>query len=692
MSGLENAYSEFWDELLLEATSTQELQATAFFDLYAETAAENGDCGDLEYCPVRKDGSRGYQLDGYALDVEIGELVLVICDFRDEREVQPLDSSKIKSIFGKVRRFFDNSCKKEFVGDLEETSYEFQAGYLILQHRAHIKRVRIIIFSNARIAIRKNILTSDQRNGLKFSYSILDFERYIDIQKSRAGGEPIMIELEELNSKPLPCLSAHSGSDEYASYLVAVPGELLAEVYGMYGARLLEQNVRTFLQARTKVNKGIIETIKNSPKMFFAYNNGLTATASSIEAVKTPNGNLGIVSLSNLQIVNGGQTTASILYARDKEKADLSNVFVQMKLSVVDSNIIEEVVPKISRFANTQNRVSEADFFSSHPFHLEMEKISRRLTAPASEGALTGSKWFYERARGQYRDKQAYMPDGRRKRFQLEFPKTQVIVKTDLAKYQTAFECKPWIVCRGAQKCFLEFATATGKKWASSPGKFNEGYFKNAVATAILFKWTDKMIEQSDWYRSERGYKAQIVAYTVSWLIDRIIQEKKSSLDLRSIWNKQGLPPSLKNILEETAPQVAKIVRDAPDEIKNVGEYSKRELCWSAIQKRVGVSIGARLKGSLIDISSVTDEKKDDRAIQKIDSGIDFDVKLLRLASIVEEIESEAERRGLKTHTTDKALKKIQQGKINLTRQEKSAMKKLLNSLAEIGFELPDLE
>ena len=255
MTELEKSYEEFWHELLLEAESSKELQATAFFDLYASIAAENGDCGDLEYCPVRKEGSRGYQIDGYSIDADTGELVIAVCDFQDDRELQALNSSNVESHFRRVQRFFDNARKSKFVSELEETSYEFQAAYLILSKVALIKRIRIIIFSNARLAVRKNIVTTEEKDGIYFSFSILDFSRYVDILNSRTGSEPIEIDLTELHSQPLPCLPAHSGSDQYASYLVAVPGELLAEIYGMYGARLLEQNVRTFLRPEPRSTK-----------------------------------------------------------------------------------------------------------------------------------------------------------------------------------------------------------------------------------------------------------------------------------------------------------------------------------------------------------------------------------------------------------------------------------------------------
>ena len=102
---------------------------------------------------------------------------------------------------------------------------------------------------------------------------------------------------------------------------------------------------------------------------------------------------------TNEFLCDGGQTTVSLFHTRKRDKADLSQIFVQMKLSVIDSQQSEMVVPKISEYANTRNRVNAADFFSNHPFHVSMEGFSRRIWAPAQEGAPRETRWFYERMR-----------------------------------------------------------------------------------------------------------------------------------------------------------------------------------------------------------------------------------------------------------------------------------------------------
>ena len=688
-NGLQNLYEEFREELLLDAQATGELQATAFFQTYAAIAAENGDCGDLQYSHARKDGTNGYQIDGYALDVDQRELVLAVSDFRTNGDLQSLNISNLNTLFRRGERFLENSLTSDFVFQLEETSDDFQVAHLIHRNADFIKRVKFIVFSNARLVARKRQVETKHARGRVLNFSVLDFSRYADILESRTGSEPIDIDVEELNGQAIPCIRAFSSGDDYESYLIVLPGTLLAEIYGRYGARLLEQNVRTFLQARTKVNRGIINTINNRPNMFFAYNNGLTATASGIRMAPLPDGGLGIAELSDLQIVNGGQTTASILYARDRNNADLSSVYVQMKLSVIKAEMVQEVVPKISRFANTQNRISEADFFASHPFHLEMEKISRRLTAPPKEGALQGSRWFYERARGQYRDEQAYMREGERKRFQLQYPKDQVVLKTDVSKYELTFERKPYLVSQGAQKAFLAFADDISDRWENDANRLGEGYFKDLMSKAIVFRWTDRMIGSSGWYRSDRGYKAQIVTYTVAWVVDRVRQERGSEVDLRQIWTRQSVPEPLAQALSDAAPLVAEIIKDAPESVRNISEYAKRQACWTAVQNEMDMELPAQIESCLIDDGEKKQVRKDDRAVKRIDDEIDLDLLLLKLVPRMNEVREAADRNSLLSPAGDRAMTKLSSGKVNLTRSEKKVMREMLAKLDQVGVELP---
>lgn len=630
MSEIANDFTDFKHDVMLEAEASAVLQADAFFQLYSEAAIENGDIEHVTPCAVLHEGSRRFRIDGYNLNNEQGELILVVSDFRSADDLQKLNAADVESYFKQVERFYQRAQAADFINALEDSSPTFEAAFLIYEARNLIKRVRIILFSNAVMSMRKKLATMREEDGVRFSYSILDFERYAAIQASRSGSDPIEIDFNDNGLSPLPCLHASSGTDDYASYLVVLPGQTLSEIYGLYGARLLEANVRTFLQARTKVNKGIINTLKDAPHNFFAFNNGLTATASEI-TISSNNKGAFIESVKNLQIVNGGQTTASILYAKDKEKADLSNVYVQMKLSVVKPEVIEEIVPLISRYANTQNRISEADFFSSHPFHLHLEKLSRRISAPPKEGSLAGSKWFYERARGQYKDEQAYMTPGARKRFLAEYPRDQMLVKTDFAKYEMTFEGMPHIVSRGAQKCFMAYAANVEKHWKPEALEYGDGFFRDAMCRALIFRWTDKMIGTSEWYKNDRGYKSQMVTYTLAVLSD-VIRRSESSFDYRKIWSTQSLPVTLQQTTRSLAPEISRLIKDPPENVRNVAEFCKQQACWARLSGEFDSSWIDGMNDCLIGKEKAKDLKRSAKKERKIDSGIDAQKKVFELA------------------------------------------------------------
>lgn len=678
--------ADFWEELDLEVESTGDLAPAAFFSIFARIAADNGDCTDLVYTPVIREGRGSFQIDGIGLELERNELHVAICDFRQSRELETINARELDAQFQRVRRFIEAAVEPEFIAAIEEESPAFQAAFPIFENWQRIRRVRILLLTNARLAIRSQPEAIGEILGTPVVRNILDLRRYAEIMRSLGSPEPIEIDLEALNDGPLACLPAHGSSGTYEAYLVALPGELLAKVYGLWGARLLEQNVRSFLQAKTKVNKGIIETIQNYPGMFFAYNNGITATASGIKTVPLEGGGLGISSIENLQIVNGGQTTASILYAKDSNKtSDLSEVFVQMKLAVVTPALVEEVVPDISRFANTQNKVSEADFFSNHPFHVEMEKLSRRLPAPPKPGSFVGSKWFYERARGQYRYGQASGQDRDKRKFEVEFPRDQVISKIEIAKYALTFDQLPFIVSRGETKFFLEFAERVGAEWAAGQDDFNENYFKSLVAKAIVFRRLDKLTGKADWYKEDRGYKAQTITYSIAWLVNYLEKEHGKVLNLLRVWTEQELSAELEQLLLNIATRVARELRDAPANVKNIGEYSKQKICWDAI-RALDIKV-PHFESITVPRDDVRKDLRDAREINRTDKDIEFDILLLKFPAAIGEIVDFARARRLLSPKSNAALTKLARGKLSLAVPERNALKNLVLRMREAGFD-----
>jgi hypothetical protein len=392
--------------------------------------------------------------------------------------------------------------------------------------------------------------------------------------------EDIEIDLEQDFGQCLQALPAHLNDPGYEGYLLVIPGRLLASIYDRWGARLLEQNVRVFLQARGNINKGIRATIENDPTMFFAYNNGISATAEAVET-KTVHGTTIIKSVKNLQIVNGGQTTASIFEASRKKDVALGSVFVQMKLSIVDSSRATTVIPKISEYANSQNRVNAADFFANHPFHVRIEGFSRRIYAPSPDGSFRQSKWFYERARGQYQDARARLSVAERRKFDLEYPKAQVFNKTDLAKYLMLWQQAPDTVCRGAQKNFAEFAKRTGTEWSKNEDAYNELFYRHLIARALVFQKAEKIVSEQSWY--EGGYRAQIVAYAIAKISFEVTNIRRV-VDFDAVWRAQGISAHLDKALSLAAKAVHDILVKTPAGRRNVTEWAKDPGCWSRVK------------------------------------------------------------------------------------------------------------
>ncbi|MDF7806095.1 AIPR family protein [Pontiellaceae bacterium B12219] len=519
-----------------------------------------------EYKKAGGSGVAGVRLDAYNYNEETEVLSLIISDFRAGKTADTLKNTEIKKLFLLAERFLSNCATDDFFQSLEESTPGYTAAREISERRMVTARVQFFLVSNSVLSKSAKDIASSDKN---WSYQVWDLGRIARIEESGKAREDMVVPFED----GIPCLPAFTGSENCRSFLLALPGELIASLYDEYGERLLEQNVRTFLQFRGKVNKGMRNTVQNEPEMFFAYNNGLTTTAEDVEFDTSTNT---LKSITNLQIVNGGQTTASLFTSKRKHQHDLSKVYVQVKLTVITPSEVESVVPRISEYANTQNKVNAADFFSNHPFHLLVEKFSRRLWAPSSGSQET--HWFYERARGQYANAYANMTKSKQNEFLRMNPKHQMFTKTDLAKYIYSFEQRPHIVSKGAQFCFAQFASDIGKKWEKSEKQFNELYFKSAIAKAIIFKSLDKQIMNQPWYG---GYKANIVTYSLAKL-SNMIDATGYHLDYLKIWQNQAISPAMNSLLLEIAEEVNETIQDTE---ANVTQYCKQELCWQKVQR-----------------------------------------------------------------------------------------------------------
>jgi len=368
------------------------------------------------------------------------------------------------------------------------------------------------------------------------------------------------------------------------------------------------------------VNKAIRETVLRSPEMFFAFNNGIAATATSVETRDTPDGPR-LLAATDLQIVNGGQTTASLALARRKDGAELTGIFVQMKLSVVDAEKSGELIPKISEYANRQTKVSDSDLFSNHPFHRKLEELSRRIKAPPRAGSQRPTTWFYERAKGQYRIETSKMSPAEKLRFEADNPRRQVITKTDIAKIENSWRQLPHEVSKGAQKNFDVYSKFVVTEWQNRPLQYNDEFFKCAVAHAIVFRELEQLVPtQTDWY--DGGYRANIVTFTIAKLAQLIAEQGAGgALNVQSIWRTQSISPALSAQLKVVARAMYSVITSPEQGLENVTEWCKKELAWQRAQQQ-SVPLLAELAAELVSQAEELEREADAVDTARIDAGI----------------------------------------------------------------------
>lgn len=366
MSELDEYHQELMADIRREADSSGVMMVEAFFDRMTERLTEAGELevADRSFYQAGE-GAQKLRIDGYAGDPRDsdGILGLIVCDFVDSDEVQTFGKANIAPILNPLIRFLNVAQTPAFRDSLSEVNPAFQVSDLMINTWSQVTKIKLILVSNRQYIGRDDTVKLATAGDKPITWSVWDLARFERFDRSGQAREDLVVDFAKDFGAALPALKASQGGAGLESYLLIVPGAQLAAIYDRWGARLLEANVRTFLQARAKTNKGIQKTIKDEPELFFPYNNGLSATAEEVCCVQTGEG-LAISSIGNLQIVNGAQTTGTIHAALKTAKDELSQVFVQMKLTVVPNDRSESIVPKISEYANTQNKVNAADFFS----------------------------------------------------------------------------------------------------------------------------------------------------------------------------------------------------------------------------------------------------------------------------------------------------------------------------------------
>jgi hypothetical protein len=629
---LEDYFADFNSAVAATAQAESNFTFGAFLDVVAERLAEAQEVSDLipEHFSGVGSNNRTIRLDGLVVDEADGSLVVLIGEHRLGAELTRLTTSDAQRLFRAVEAFVEDAVSGRLGDVLEESSEAFRTATQLKRLLPTTSRLRIYLATNAQMSDRIKDFPPSRLGSAVVSYHIWDIARFHQASLAANGREDIVIDLTEWAPDGIPALSGGSDGEGFQTFLAVIPGQVLAEIYLRYGSRLLEGNVRSFLTTRVKVNRGMRGTLAQTPHLFLAYNNGLTCTAAYVETVQGSPNRIG--KLGDLQIVNGGQTTASIAnYLREVGGSCLDGVFVQMKLVVVDTAEYETLVPNVAKFANTQNSVSEADFFSNSPYHLRLEDLSRRLLAPPALGSQVPTYWFYERARGQYANEKSRRTLSDRRKFEAQNPRSQVIVKTDVAKYLLSWGQRPHDVSLGAQKAFTKFAQEATSLWESRPDDVNEHYYRDLVAKAVLFSAVRKRISAQPWYETG-GYLANLTTYTVAKLSQTVGATKATlALDFGKIWADQSVSAALLEGVDVISTAVQSVLTSSKRGSQNVSEWAKKPECWDQVVA-LPVELPNGLLGELVSTSTVRAERTTARTTQRLDTGIEAQMKVLAVS------------------------------------------------------------
>ena len=518
---------------------TEDFKENAFTRIVLEDLDEAGAVESPVCCHFEAGTTQPVKINAYSLPEDEQRLILVVTDYciAGDGGFQTINAAETDKTFKPAERFLQLLGDPRHRFDVNPAHEAYGMIRAISSRLDTIRNVQIILITNRKLAVRREKQRPRTVRHFQLSHDIWDLERIFRFRSAGVAHDPVELDFSHLPGGGLACLSNDDPDLGYSTTLALVPGRVLADLYEEYGARLLELNVRSYLQARGKINRGILETLCKTQERFLAYNNGITIVAEDISL--TPD-QTRIAKITGLQVVNGGQTTASIHRAFKENRADISHVYVQAKITKVPLASFDEVVPEISKYSNTQNKVNEVDLRANHPFHIGVERFAAKKWAPGER-----SKWFYERARGSYQTARARAPRGARI-FDTEFPAEQRLTKEDLARYFNVFDGLPHVSSRGGQKSFLKFMEGIGKlpkDWEPS-----EAEFKEIVGKTILFRASHEIARAI----GLSAYRINIVSYAVALLMYKTGQ----TIDFGRVWELQDIAPHWKQWLTEYLPEV----------------------------------------------------------------------------------------------------------------------------------------
>ncbi|MES2275439.1 MAG: AIPR family protein [Bacteroidota bacterium] len=573
-------------------------EGAVFEDKFTEYCLETLEMAGETEGPVTRsyfypgDLGKDWKINGYALrDVyknELNKTYYETLDLFITGYQQDYNYTITKDVFNRglnqLKRFINGALKGQ-IDYLEPSNDIAELVKLIYRQSSQFDRINVYYLINGTSYQSADKIIIKGFENLGVYVHVWDIQRFFRLASSTTDREAIEINVVDFlpeGAHGIQCLKVPDINELYECYLAILPGSLLSKMYAEYSSKLLESNVRAFLGQNGKYNAGIRETIKKKPHMFLPYNNGLSATANHVET-KFIGSSLFITRLNDFQIVNGGQTTASLYHTEKLNKdVDLSQIFVQMKLTVIKDIIDKNIeVPNIANFANSQNKISALDLSSNNPYFVKIEELSRRKYVTTPNNSNQQILWFFERVNGQYRELSNRLKGNPLKIFKEKNPLGNKYNKADVTKLISLWDQEPHLASLGPVKNWPLFSKKISVLVAKNklPG---DNFYKRLIANAIMNRCIDKLYGRKNIDAiGDTNVKAAIVAYTVSYF-HYLTQNR---LDLWKIYDDQKIEKDLEKIFKDVLIFVHHhMTKSAAGTL--FSEYAKRESSWTLLKSQ----------------------------------------------------------------------------------------------------------
>lgn len=568
------------EERLRDSGKNYPYPESVFSEIVMQHMADNGMTFEPEACHYSaKVGGANLRLSGVALSEDADQLDLFVSLYEGATEVTPVATEEVKTAAEQCLRFLARCAEGKLASSMDEANDAYSLATTIQAVYSRLDQIRIYVLTDRQVNLKSKRLKDREINGRTIKLEVMDIER---LHRHLSEGKPrdeLVVNFEDVAGSALPCVYVPGEMAGYDYALTVFPGEALRFIYEKYGARLLEANVRSFLSATGKVNRGIRDTLRDEPERFMAYNNGIVVVADEAHLGRTEDGGPGLVWLKGMQIVNGGQTTASIYFSKKKSpEIDLRRVRVPAKIIVLRSHeptAEEALIADISKYANSQNSVKQSDLSANKPFHVEVEKLSLSTYCPDGVG-----RWFYERAAGSYNtmlSREGTTPARLKHIKENVTPASRKISKTDLAKYLNTWDRKPDVVSLGSQKNFEAFMDSQKELELQGHPLPDVNAYKTMVAKAILFKKTSSLVRPMF-----PAFQGNVTIYLIALVAEKLGER----FDFEKIWTRQDISEGLRAQLRTWATEVHDVLQTSSGG-RMISEWAKKPECWTAVRSAV---------------------------------------------------------------------------------------------------------